>query len=289
VSRFDEFLAFEPPVDVEPLFDGVWTVSSERARSVFLEGATCVVAVDTLGTPGAARAYARAVAETCGKPIGWIVYTNDHLSRSGYGAALAPDAGVVAHHTCARVVAGRRVPGQLPVTRAIDSTTTVELDGVTLELVHPGPLVGTGALAVRIPAAGVIFSLGPLPNARYGLLADYHIEHYPRSIRALLGLEWDVFVPGRYRPMIRAEVLRALAYFEELQVVCQKAFADGVEIWDLRAMRRIAREKLAGSFGDLDGFEQHVGITSFRVVHHYLMGGWGLEDTQAPELAYSER
>jgi hypothetical protein len=107
-------------------------------------------------------------------------------------------------------------------------------------------------------------------------------------VEALLEFEWEVFVPGRYGPMARPDVVRALAYFEALQVVCQKAFADGVQVWDLRAIRRVAREKLSRSFGDLDGFEEHVGVTAFRMVHHYLMGGWGLEDTQRPELAYAE-
>lgn len=288
MTRLDEFLEREPRVEVERLADGVWTAAWERARSIFVEGEDSVVVVDTLGTPGAARAYARAVTETTGKPIAWIVYSNDHLSRSGYGVALAPRAGVIAHRACARIAAGRTAAVQLPATRTVESTGEVELADVVLELIQPGPLVGTGALAARVPSAGVLFSLGPLPNARYGLLPDYHLEHYPRSVQALLELDWEVFVPGRYAPMARPDVIRALAYLEALQVVCQKAFADGVQIWDLRAIRRVAREKLSGSFGDLDGFDEHVGVTAFRIVHHYLMGGWGLEDTQRPELAYAE-
>jgi hypothetical protein len=283
------FLEREPELEVQQVADGLWTVAWHRARTVFAEGAASVIAVDTLGTPGAARAYARAIADVTGKPVTAIVYSNDHLARSGYGVQLARGVDVIAHAACARIVAGREPDQHSPVTCSVGSQPSVlEIDGVRLELLHPGPLVGTGALAVRFPDADVLFSLGPLANARYGLLPDYHLERFTDSVGALLALDWTRFVPGRYEVMTREQVQRALSYLEELGIVCQKAFADGVAIWDVRAMRRVVRQKLAGSFGDLDGFDEHVGITAFRVVHHYLMGGWGLEDTTRPELAYGD-
>jgi hypothetical protein len=64
----------------------------------------------------------------------------------------------------------------------------------------------------------------------------------------------------------------------------QKAFALGVPVWSPAAVREEAIDRLAGEFGDLDGFLDHIGLTALRVVHHYLMGGWGLEDTARPEL-----
>ena len=36
---------------------------------------------------------------------------------------------------------------------------------------------------------------------------------------------------------------------------------------------------LSERFGDLEGFDGHIGQMAIRIVHHYLMGGWGLEDT----------
>ena len=62
------------------------------------------------------------------------------------------------------------------------------------------------------------------------------------------------------------------------------AFATGVPVWSLAAVREEAIDRLAGEFGDLDGFREHVGLTALRVIHHYLMGGWGLEDTTRPDL-----
>lgn len=47
--------------------------------------------------------------------------------------------------------------------------------------------------------------------------------------------------------------------------------------------------RLRESFGDLEGFDQHVGQMSIRIVHHYLMGGWGLEDTPEPAVLLADQ
>lgn len=49
-------------------------------------------------------------------------------------------------------------------------------------------------------------------------------------------------------------------------------------------MRAFCSDALRDEWGDLDGFEEHVGLGALRLVHHYLMFGWGIEDTQHPEL-----
>jgi hypothetical protein len=45
-----------------PVRDNIWSVSEGIYRTIFVEGNKGVVAFDTLGTPGGARAYAGAIA-----------------------------------------------------------------------------------------------------------------------------------------------------------------------------------------------------------------------------------
>ena len=49
-------------------------------------------------------------------------------------------------------------------------------------------------------------------------------------------------------------------------------------------MKQFVGGQLRGQFGDLEGFDDHIGQMSIRIVHHYLMGGWGLEDTPEPGI-----
>lgn len=276
------YLAEEPAMQVEKLFEHIWTISDGRYRTIFLEAKNSVIAFDTFGTPGRARAYHGAIAEKVpGKPIGTIIYSHDHMDHCGFAADLAPDAEILADVICAKVIKLRGAEGQLSPTRVLEGKKhELSIDGVDLTLLNPGPTHGSGNMSAWFAEAGILFSSDTvLANARYGFLPDYHIANFVRFMRGFLELDWQTFVPGRYEITDRAGFERGCDYFAALQTEVQNAFAEFVPIWAFEPMRGYAMAKLADRFGDLDGFEAHVGQTAIRMVHHYLMGGWGLEDT----------
>lgn len=271
----------------ERVAEGVWTFAAGDHRCLFAEAEESVVAVDALGGGAATDALREAIAAAVpGKPIGHLVYAIDHLDHTAGAARLAPEATVVAHDLCASVVAGRGHDGQSSVDRPIPATGEVaELDGRRIELAHPGPSQGSGNLAVTVEGTGVLFLVGPRADARYGLLNDFHFRHATRVWRELAAGEVETVVPGR-GPLTDAGGLRRAAdYLDALADAAQHAFADGVPIWVYEAMEPYVSERLAPEYGALDGFDDHVGIAAIRLVHYYLMGGWGLEDTAAPPVA----
>jgi hypothetical protein len=87
--------------------------------------------------------------------------------------------------------------------------------------------------------------------------------------------------------MTPTELMRAADYIDAIKVAAQEAFAEGVPIWVIDAMEPFVAERLRERFGDLEGFDRHIGIASIRIVHHYLMGGWGMEDTSQPDALLS--
>jgi hypothetical protein len=63
-----------------PLRGNIWTASEGIYRTCFVEGEKGVVAFDTFGTPGTARAYGGAIQRVFpDKPVHTIVYSHDHL------------------------------------------------------------------------------------------------------------------------------------------------------------------------------------------------------------------
>ncbi|HXD59086.1 MAG TPA: hypothetical protein VN606_14260 [Thermoleophilaceae bacterium] len=269
---------------VERLREGVFAVGSGSYTALFADAGPEVVALNTLDSPAAARGYREAIERTLpGKPVTALICTIDHLDHAGHGRELAPDAEVIAHELTARVIAGRGADGQSTVTRTVGGEgESLSVGDIEVRLLYPGPTAGTGNLAVQL--ADVVFMVGPQPGARYGMFPDFHFEQFPASMGRVLELDFELFVPGRYGVMERAQVERAVHYIESLKASSQRAFANGVPIWELGAMEAWARDELSGEFGDLDGFDGHVGIGALRAVHHYLTGGWGIEDTQRPEL-----
>jgi glyoxylase-like metal-dependent hydrolase (beta-lactamase superfamily II) len=290
-DRLDAYLAHEPEVKVDALGQGLWTATDGVTRSLFAEGGKSVVAFDTFGTPGRARAYRKAIERTVPKkPIGTVIYSHDHLDHTGYAADLAPEAEIVADALTAEVIGLRQADGQLAPTHTVRGPRNrVEFDGVGFELLNPGPTHGSGNLAAYFPDRKLLFMVDTvLPNARYGLLPDYHVCNFVKFMRGLLDLDFQTFVPGRFEVTDRQRFVTGCDYFEALQEACQKAFVEFVPVWVLSAMTEYVKPRLQDRFGGLDGYDAHVGVSALRIVHHYLMGGYGLEDTPAAGVLLSE-
>ena len=100
-----------------PVRDNIWTVSEGIYRTIFIEGDKGVIAFDTFTTPGGARAFRGAIERVLPrKTVHTIVYSHDHLDHTGYAADLAPEADIIAHDLCNRVITGRKSVGQLAAT-----------------------------------------------------------------------------------------------------------------------------------------------------------------------------
>lgn len=285
------YLAREPDMQIEKLSDRLYSVSDGQVRTIFVVGDSGVIAWDTFGTPGRARAYRKAIEATLpGKPINTIIYSHDHLDHAGFAADFAPDAEIIADELCAKVIKCRGAEGQLQPTRVLTGDRNeINVDGVDLVLLNPGPTHGSGNIAAYFAEEGVLFSSDTvLANAKYGFMPDYHFANFVPFMRGFLELEWDRFVPGRYEMSDRAGFERGVSLIEAVMVACQQAFANFVPIWMYEPMKGFVGGNLGEQFGDLDGFDDHIGQMSIRVVHHYLMGGWGLEDTPEPSVLLAD-
>ena len=285
------YLAAEPTLDVTQLSNRLWSVSDGQCRTIFVEGETSVIAFDTLGTPGKARAYKRAIENTLpGKSISTIIYSHDHLDHAGFAADLAPDAKIIADEICAKVIKVRGAEGQLtPNTVLTGHENQLSIDGVDLTLLNPGPTHGSGNLTAYFPEEKLLFSSDTiLGNAKYGFMPDYHIANFVQYMRGFLVLDWQVFVPGRYQITDRAGFEQGCDFIEAVQIECQNAFQEFVPIWAFQPMEGYVGGKLRQRFGNMEGFDDHIGMIALRIVHHYLMGGYGLEDTPNPGVLLAD-
>jgi len=286
------YLAHEPEMQVDALSERLFTTSDGHCRTIFAAGDSGVIAFDTFGTPGRARSYRRAIEATLpGKPVSTIIYSHDHLDHAGFAADLAPAAEIVADEICAKVVKCRGAEGQLQPTRVLSGARNeLSIDGVDLVLLNPGPTHGSGNVAAYFADEGVLFSSDTiLANARYGFMPDYHFANFTRFMRGFLDLDWDRFVPGRFGMTDRAGFERGCDFIDAVMVACQHAFANFVPIWLYEPMKGFVGGQLGEQFGDLEGFDGHIGQMAIRIVHHYLMGGWGLEDTPEPAVLLADQ
>jgi len=286
------YLAKEPEMLTDKLSERLYSVSDGTVRTLFALGESGVIAFDTFGTPGRARAYRKAIeAVAPDRAIHTIIYSHDHVDSAGFAADLAPDAEIIADELCAKVIKLRAAQGQRQPTRVLQGQRhELTIDGVDLLLLNPGPTHGSGNLAAYFADEKALFSADTvLANARYGFMPDYHFANFVPYMRGFLELDWDQFVPGRYEMTDRAGFERGVNFIEAVMTACQHAFVNFVPIWLYEPMKGFCVEQLSESFGDLEGFDGHVGQMAIRIVHHYLMGGWGLEDTPEPDVLMADQ
>ena len=220
-----------------PIAERIWTAVDNVYRTIFLEGDRGVVAFDTFDTPGAARSY-RIVMERIfpDKPIHTLIYSHDHLDHTGWGVNVVADgAEIIGHRLCADVVAARGSDGQPPVTRVIDGEREqMELDGLRFELLYPGPTHGDGCIAAHFAEQRVLFMVDTIATgAAYTFYPDMHLGTWLKAMKRLLGLEWDMLVPGHFWPLSRAAFERNIRYHEELELAAQHALADDLDVDDI--------------------------------------------------------
>ena len=223
------YLAHEPETQVEKLSDSIWTISDGTCRTVFLEADSSVIAFDTFGTPGRARAYKKAISEAIpDKPVKTIIYSHDHMDHSGFAEDLAPDAEIIADEMCAKVIKLRQAEGQLLPSRILSGAKNdMVIDGANFTLLNPGPTHGSGNISAWFGDDEILFSSDTiLANAKYGFVPDYHLCNFVKFMRGFLELEWLTFVPGRYEITDRAGFEKGCDYIEAVQIETQNAFAD---------------------------------------------------------------
>lgn len=271
-----------------PLRNRIWTASEGIYRTCFIEGKKGVVAFDTFGTPGTARAYAGAIHRVFpDKPVHTIVYSHDHLDHTGYPDELAADADIIAHDLCQQVVVARKSDGQKPATEVWSGERTeYETDGCRFELIYPGHTHGDGNVAAYFPEEKVLFMVDTvIPGVGYTTLMDWHLTHYVPVMKRFLSLDWDTFVPGHFWVLNREQFIDNLDYLERMFEFGQRAILDGVDPHDWDAINRYANERLGPLYGHLFRFGEYAAMNLSRYMQECLTGGWGIEGNLRPDTS----
>jgi glyoxylase-like metal-dependent hydrolase (beta-lactamase superfamily II) len=177
------------------------------------------------------------------------------------------------------VIEARRADGQTPPTTIwTGERYACALDGVAFELVYPGPTHGTGNVAAFFPELRLLFMVDTVaPGVGYTFFPDWHMTRYTATMRSLLALEWDTFVPGHFWAVDRRGFEESLAWIDVLREGAREALAAGVDADCYSEVHVWAKERLA-QYAHLFRFHEYVGLNLMRLMSHELTGGWGLVD-----------
>ena len=117
-----------------------------------------------------------------------------------------------------------------PPTVVLDHDTTIDLDGVRVDLLHVGPAHTEGDLVVHLPNDGVVFMGDVLFNRCTPIGWEGSTDNWIAALRRVEELEPEWVVPG-HGPLCGVDGLRdARRYFEEVQRHAQASFAAGESV-----------------------------------------------------------
>ncbi|MEO5734448.1 MAG: MBL fold metallo-hydrolase [Rubrivivax sp.] len=239
-------------LSVSPLRGGAYWIAGGVSNTGFVVGDTGVIVIDTQMFIPTARKQIEAIAKITPKPVKVIILTHsdpDHINGlPAYSRGLEIIAqeeakkemqGFVTDPAANRFPASADIQYYIP-TRTVNSSETTVLDGVPVVLIHTAAAHTDGDLAVYLPTQKVVFA-GDLLTPAIGPYPGIHLNKHGSSlgmfasIKAILALDADTYIPGHGEILTNDEFRRRLKASEERRDQIKVLFDRGRTLKEIKA------------------------------------------------------
>jgi cyclase len=229
-----------PPLKVMHLTGGVyWTSGGAGANTGFIVGTNGVVVVDAKMTADSAKEMLAEIAKLTPKPVTTVLLTHsdgDHVNGLvGFPKGLT----IIATENCKKEMEESEsgpnpqmaAPKDYMPTKTVMKNEDVTIDGVHLRLLHFAPAHTSGDLIVYLPDEKVVFTGDILalqfPYPLIHLAKHGSSEGWITTMKGILALKADTFVPGHGELAARAELEKRLTEAENRRAEIKKLVAEG--------------------------------------------------------------
>ena len=217
-------------------------------NSGFIVGSDGVIVVDTGPSYRHGTQMLRAIRQVTPKPVKLVINTHA-VQEFLFGNAAFADAGVpllthrksaeLMHQRCERCLQNlRSTLGEPAMTatrlvvpdRVIDTSSTLEVAGTSIELLHFGWGSTPGDLAVFHPRSGVVFAGGLVSNRQIPQLRDGDFGGWLAALAKLRELPVQTVVPGHGTPGGIQLIEDTAAYLRALDGLVQRMYKSGASL-----------------------------------------------------------
>jgi glyoxylase-like metal-dependent hydrolase (beta-lactamase superfamily II) len=226
-----------PPLSVKPLKGDVyWTQGGAGRNTGIIVGKDGVIVIDAKTTPASAKDVLAEIKKITPKPVTTVILTHSDADHVNGLAAFPAGLTIISQENCKKEMeasASSRNPApqdRLP-TKTVANKENVTINGLKLTLLHYAPAHTSGDLMVYLPEQKIVFTGDIIAtNQPYTLIhaeKNGSSEGWIQTVKGLVGLNADTYVPGHGDLQTKADVQQRLAKVQARREEIKKLVAQG--------------------------------------------------------------
>jgi cyclase len=233
------------PLRVNPLRGEVyWIEGGVGSNAGVIIGKTGVIVVDAKQTPESGRGVLSEVAKLTPKPVTHVIITHSNLDHVDGLAGFPKGLTIVAQENCKKQMENPRSNPQnidlhdyLP-TKTVKKKESLTIDGVRFELLHFAPAHTSGDLIIYLPDQKIAFTgditVTRLPYPLIHLEDNGSSEGWIESMKGIVALDADTFIPGHGGVQTKAELQKRLADTAARRAKIKELVAQGKSLDEIK-------------------------------------------------------
>ena len=231
------------PLTIKQVRDNVYFADAGGGGNAgFIVGKDGVIVVDTTTNQG--KQLLDGIAKVTDKPVTTVILSHSDIDHVGGLKSFPQGLTIIAHEDCKKdMEATANTPNPSPQDHLPNKTLTKSqsftINGVKLEVLHFAPGHTSGDLQVYLPDEKVVFTGDVIAtsccgNARspqmYTMIKKQKggsSEGWVKSVKGILALDADIYVPGHGELQTRSDVQERLTRIETRRAEVKKMVAQG--------------------------------------------------------------
>lgn len=232
------------PIKVMHLRDGVyWTQGGAGANTGFIVGTNGVIVIDAKMTADSAKEMLADIAKVTPKPVTTVILTHSDADHVNGLAGFPKGLTIIAQANCKKEMeesesSNRPAPADYMPTRTVNRHEAMTIDGVRMELLHWAPAHTSGDLVIYLPQEGIVFTgdivVEQVPYAIIHLNKHGSSMGWVETMKGVLALKANAFVPGHGNLQTRADLEKRLAGAEQQRVKIKQMVAQGKSLAEIK-------------------------------------------------------
>jgi glyoxylase-like metal-dependent hydrolase (beta-lactamase superfamily II) len=232
------------PLTVKPLSGGVYyTMGGDGGNTGIIVGKDGVIVFDAKTTADSAKEMLAQIPKLSPKPVTTVILSHSDADHVNGLAGFPKGLTIIAQETCKKEMEAS-LNGPQPAPRDYLPTQTVKMkeattiDGVRIELLHWAPAHTGGDLIAYLPDQKIVFAgdilIEQMPFTLIHGEKNGTSAGWVETVKGMLALNADTFIPGHGNPMTRADVQKRLAAVEKRRADIKALVAQGKSLDDIK-------------------------------------------------------